>query len=250
MTSSNIHQALRAVGVSVNEPTGDDVLNVARKHLGENYVFGARAPMSNSQYKGPWDCAEFVSWCVFQASGTLYGVRPNDDPVQADAFTGFWGDDAESLGIIIDVNEAAATPGACLLRLPATGRIGHIAFSDGKGGTIEAYSSKEGVIEHTAHARRWDIGVLVPSIRYFTNDEPISLELPATRPLRLTSPMTRGPRVKELQQKLADLGFNVGDVDGIFGSQTADAVQAFQLSQGLTADGEAGRETLEAIGLA
>ena len=70
-------------------------LNLGLNHIGEQYVLGARAPMGNANWRGPWDCAEFASWYVFQAPGILFGTQPQNDPVLADAYTGFWGDQAQ-----------------------------------------------------------------------------------------------------------------------------------------------------------
>lgn len=53
-----------------------------------------------------------------------------------------------------------------------------------------------------------------------------------------------GPEVKELQQKLKELGFYRGSVDGDFGEGTEAAVKAFQQQYGLTVDGKAGAYTL------
>ncbi len=51
--------------------TGQKVLEVARKHVGENYVLGVLVPKNNAGWTGAWDCAEFASWLIFQASATL-----------------------------------------------------------------------------------------------------------------------------------------------------------------------------------
>lgn len=56
-----------------------------------------------------------------------------------------------------------------------------------------------------------------------------------------------GPDVKDLQQKLKDLGFDPNGVDGSFGPGTTKAVIAFQQSKGLDADGKAGPNTLAAL---
>ena len=53
--------------------------------------------------------------------------------------------------------------------------------------------------------------------------------------------------VKELQQWLNDNGYEAGSVDGIYGSRTAGAVREFQTDNGLTVDGDAGRETISAM---
>lgn len=58
-----------------------------------------------------------------------------------------------------------------------------------------------------------------------------------------------GPEVRDLQQKLKDLGFDPNGVDGNFGPGTTAAVIAFQQSKGLQADGKAGPATLAALEL-
>ncbi len=56
-----------------------------------------------------------------------------------------------------------------------------------------------------------------------------------------------GSDVKDLKQKLKDLGFDPNGVDGHFGPGTRDAVISFQQSKGLQADGIAGPNTLAAL---
>ena len=58
-----------------------------------------------------------------------------------------------------------------------------------------------------------------------------------------------GAVVSQIQTKLKNWGYYAGDVDGIYGSATERAVRAFQRKNGLTADGKAGAQTLEALGL-
>src|SRR2546427_9768202 len=55
------------------------------------------------------------------------------------------------------------------------------------------------------------------------------------------------PAVRDLQQKLKDLGFDPKGVDGHFGPGTLAAVIAFQKSKKLRADGLVGLATLAAI---
>lgn len=57
----------------------------------------------------------------------------------------------------------------------------------------------------------------------------------------------RGDRVEELQQRLKDLGYLEGEVDGAYGAQTRRAVQRFQYYNGLTQDGIAGKNTLTVL---
>lgn len=58
-----------------------------------------------------------------------------------------------------------------------------------------------------------------------------------------------GETVREIQQLLLDWGYYSGEVDGIFGSRTEDAVEYFQRKNGLTVDGKVGPATLEALGI-
>jgi putative chitinase len=58
-----------------------------------------------------------------------------------------------------------------------------------------------------------------------------------------------GPEVAKLQERLRELGFNPGRIDGDFGPATRAAVIAFQQSAGLLADGIAGPRTQAALGL-
>ncbi len=53
-----------------------------------------------------------------------------------------------------------------------------------------------------------------------------------------------GPEVVQLQQRLFDLGYYQGEMDGQFGGGTRGAVEIFQAQHGLKADGLAGAETL------
>lgn len=60
---------------------------------------------------------------------------------------------------------------------------------------------------------------------------------------------SRGQEVIEIQTKLKRWGYYKGSVDGIYGSQTLEAVKYFQRKNGLTADGIAGTRTLQAMGI-
>ena len=89
--------------------TGKEIVNLALKHVGEQYVLGAVVPKDDPAWDGPWDCAEFVSWCVYQTAKVLYGcANDRGEPATADAYTGFWGRDARSIGREISLAEADA----------------------------------------------------------------------------------------------------------------------------------------------
>ena len=60
---------------------------------------------------------------------------------------------------------------------------------------------------------------------------------------------SRGDEVRQIQTKLKRWGYYNGNVDGIFGSGTLEAVKYFQRKNGLTVDGIAGPATLKAMGI-
>lgn len=57
------------------------------------------------------------------------------------------------------------------------------------------------------------------------------------------------PLVEKAQQRLAELGFDVGTPDGKIGSKTIEAIKKFQHDQGLTVTGKLDEETLQKLGL-
>ena len=58
-----------------------------------------------------------------------------------------------------------------------------------------------------------------------------------------------GNEVKQIQTKLKNWGYYSGNIDGVYGSRTTNAVKKFQKSNGLTVDGIAGTATLKAMGI-
>ena len=60
---------------------------------------------------------------------------------------------------------------------------------------------------------------------------------------------SRGDLVTTLQKRLKTWGYYTGNVDGIFGSQTEQAVKYFQRKNGLVVDGIVGPATAKAVGI-
>lgn len=60
---------------------------------------------------------------------------------------------------------------------------------------------------------------------------------------------SRGSEVTQIQTKLKRWGYYTGNIDGIYGTQTVNAVKYFQRKNGLTVDGIAGPATLRAMGI-
>ena len=80
-----------------------------------------------------------------------------------------------------------------------------------------------------------------PGIATITQNPGVATNTPAPTSLKRGS---TGDAVKAVQQRLKDLEYYSGVVDGDFGEGTEAAVRAFQQRNGLTADGKVGSQTL------
>lgn len=58
-----------------------------------------------------------------------------------------------------------------------------------------------------------------------------------------------GGEVKEIQKRLKEWGYYSGNIDGIYGSKTYNAVKKFQKKNNLNVDGIVGEKTLNALGI-
>lgn len=227
--------------------TGEDLLALAKQHIGEKYVLGVLVPKDNENYKGPYDCAEFVSWVIYQVSGIAYGwANDKGNPASADAYTGFFARDADVIGEKISVEEAIGTPGAILLRIGGDGIVGHVVFTQPGGKTVEANSTKYGLIESVSGGRRWNIGIKIPGIQYTEPEKVEEHEQPDV--LYVTSPLMSGTDVVKVQQALLNKGYHL-IVDGKYGPTTSAVVKSFQIKSGLVADGEVGHQTANELGI-
>lgn len=232
--------------------TGKKCIELAAKHLGEKYVLGAFAPKNNEKWEGPWDCAEFCSWVIYQTSGILYGVDNHTRPDLADAYTGYFANDAHKFGEIIDWRTAAKIPGALLVRKAVPKLIGHVVFADGLGGTYEARGAAYGVAQGQINERHWDLGILIPGLFYDSADKDLKITEPADGMIyRIDGTGMKSSKTKEIQRSLLRQKppLNPGPIDGIYGQKTAAAVFAYQLANGLVPDGQVGPETAASLGI-
>ena len=71
--------------------------------------------------------------------------------------------------------------------------------------------------------------------------------LPRTAPIALYT--ATSSENKKIQQRLKELGYYNGSIDGILGSQSVSAIKRFQRDYGLTVDGIVGTNTLTSLGL-
>ena len=236
------------IHIPAGAKTGAGLLSRAREHIGEEYR-NVQVPKDDATWKGPWDCAEFVSWLVYQELGGLYGCDDNHvSPSKADAYTGAWKRDVETLGIRVTVEQAASTAGGILLRYPpAPGKMGHIVLCDGKGGTVEAKGRRYGVIADTVHGRVWHTGVLIPGISY--ESATAAKVAPPELVYEPNAPNMDREVVARIQRALTIRGFNPGEINGVYGARTQAAVADFQETEGLVVDGAVGPESAEALGI-
>ena len=121
---------------------------------------------------------------------------------------------------------------------------GHIGYYIGNGLVVEARGFNYGVVTTRLEDRAWTYWYRIPVIDYqgaFNND-PVYGETTLKKGMR-------GNAVKQLQQNLIKLGYNLGKygADGDFGNMTENAVKSFQTTKNLKADGIVGQKTYAAI---
>jgi len=67
---------------------------------------------------------------------------------------------------------------------------------------------------------------------------------------RSAKAMQKDPQmVRQIQQKLQDQGYEVGEIDGIWGPKTSNALKEFQRAQGMQADGKLSQSAVSALGI-
>jgi hypothetical protein len=64
-----------------------------------------------------------------------------------------------------------------------------------------------------------------------------------------SSSMAGADEIRQAQQKLNDMGYDAGHVDGIMGAETRSAISNFQRSEGLAATGQLDNQTMKALGV-
>ncbi|WP_369811880.1 spore cortex-lytic enzyme [Clostridium sp. CM028] len=96
--------------------------------------------------------------------------------------------------------------------------------------------------------KRCSAVVMIVLITYFANE--IYLNISSMKVMaQVYKYGARGEQVKQIQTKLKQWGYHKDSVDGIYGYNTYLSVKAFQGSNGLDADGIAGKQTLAAMGI-
>ena len=149
------------------------------------------------------------------------------------------------------INKTQVKKGCWVFRCESDGTASHIGYMVTDTELIEAQGRDVGVTFHAYIASKWDkagvpeafkdeIGEIIPSTADFK----------VTRVLKeVLFNFQRGEDVKQLQTALSIRGY-LGqlEIDGIFGRRTKNAVIAYQKANNLKADGEAGKNTITALG--
>ena len=236
----------------------NEIIEIARSKLGQEYVYGAQVPLDNSDWTGPWDCAEYCSWAIYQTIESIYGARikAGQTVADAEAWTGHWVTDLNKFGIRVSVDVARRVPGSFLLRRNPNG--GHVVMCVGDGNTtLEARGSAYGVVEHVIEGRDWNYGgILIPDLEYpayatparsgFTPAYEALPNIP--RHLRTyNNSILKGTSIKKLQNVLSERGLYKGQSTGKYDSQTAESVKKFQIESGITVDATVGPEVVEKL---
>ena len=120
---------------------------------------------------------------------------------------------------------------------------GHVGYYDGNGYVIEERGFKYGCVKTKLKDRPWTHWYKLPHIKYEEIEVPSITVSLGSRTLRKGM---KGTDVKELQEILINLGYDLGSygADGDFGTKTDNAVRAYQKDNNLTIDGIVGKKTV------
>lgn len=135
---------------------------------------------------------------------------------------------------------------------------GHVGYYRGNGLVAEARGFDHGHVITKLKDRKWKHWYCHPAIDYgeaFKNAKPVENAAPVyTLGSRLLSNGSEGPDVKQLQEILVELGYDLGDygplkngVDGDYGNATAKAVKQLQTKLQVTQNGKYDSNTHKAL---
>ena len=211
-------------------PTGNDLVSMAMAMRGKPYIFGYETRLSDPSPKA-FDCSELIEWACYR----LGVFVPDGSGAQI------------SYCSSITVERGIRTAGA-LLHKP-----GHIVISRGDGTTIEARGRNYGVGVFTAARRGFTRAGLVKGIDYsnivaspIVNWVTIAQAIEKSKK-QILKKGDVGDAVKFLQVGLNNISGRGLAINGMFGTDTDQAVRDLQRWVGLTVDGIVGPKTWSII---
>lgn len=186
------------------------------------------------------DCSGLFSWAFKQLGGYMYHGSNT-----------MWSKYCTSKGALKSGKRSdgkALKPGSAVFKCRNGTDYYHVGLYIGGGIVIEAQGTSTGVV--TSSVSKWTHWGELKGVNYddnnIINDTVTYTEL-GQRTLKYTSPNTYGEDVKQLQNKLNELGYSCGNADGYFGVKTKNALIKFQLEHGLSTDGILNDTTLKAL---
>ncbi len=213
---------------TVNEKA-ETIIRLAKERLGCPYVFGALGQIRNGVQV--FDCRGFTWWLLKQVGISISTVGATTQYNTTRDWT--------ERGLTKDIPNLVCP----VFKYRASdGRMSHTGMHIGNGQVIHC-TSNGGVKYGSLTDSSWT-HYAIPRGMYTAEEIKNARGNKTMRTLKVGS---SGADVMELQQMLADLGYECGIADGIFGTKTKLAVAAFQEANGLTADGIVGVNTWAAL---
>lgn len=250
LTSTQLVDACKemaGVGTKVEKTAGNITYYAGRW----GYVLGGQGELYTRELAEKWgaarrcgksrryfekDCARWFGRRVVDCSGMIVEAFRNYKSTFGDrSADSFYNNYTDAKGGIKTLPE---TPGVIVWKK------GHIGIYAGGGKVIESRGYKYGVVESDLSTQRWTNWGRLKDVAYGASPEKLEFK----RLLKYKRKMMRGEDVRQLQKLLTKAGEIPGEIDGIFGKRTRDAVKSFQRTKKLKVDGIAGKNTITALG--
>ena len=259
MNSIEQVDAIRAQMEAEGAPKPDIVRSLALACLGWPYVFGAwgeECTPSGRRRRARDDHPTIVSKCQVLSGkkGNCEGCQWYPDNVRVRMFDcrGFTYWLLQQVGITISGQGASSQYNT------ASNWVRRGKISEMPDCVCCVFRQKDGKMEHTGmHIGAGTVidcstGVSSVGMRGWTHYAiPVGLYSEEEIPVETVRPILRkgstGEDVRKLQERLNELGYDCGAVDGKFGDNTRRAVIAFQGAHGLKTDGVVGTQTWAAL---
>lgn len=183
-------------------------------------------------------CARWFGKMVADCSGLIVGAIRAISPSYGDRSANTFKAQFVESGTVKTIPEI---PGL------AVWKSGHIGIYIGNGQVVEARGYKYGVVITKLSSRPWTHWGKIKDVEYDT----VTVDKPAlivSKYLKYHRGKQCDAQVIALQERLRELGYYAGKIDGWFGSGTRGAVEDFQSDAHIEVDGVVGRETTEALG--